>query len=51
MRGFINSYPKAQNIENQNKFLLRKLVKKKQADIDQFIEKISNDKGIHQNHF
>ena len=28
MRGFVKSYPKGQNIENQNKFLLRKLVKK-----------------------
>ena len=28
MRGFINSFPKAQSIENQNKFVFRKLMKK-----------------------
>ena len=28
MRGFVNSYPKTQSIENQSKFVLRKLVKK-----------------------
>ena len=28
MREFVNSYPKAQSIENQNKFVLRNLVKK-----------------------
>ena len=28
MRGFINSYPKAQSIENQNKFVLRKFMRK-----------------------
>ena len=26
-RGFINSYPKAQSIKNQNKFVLRKFMK------------------------
>ena len=44
MRGFDNSYPKAQSIENQNKFVLRKLVKKYKL-----LKAI--DKDIHKNYF
>ena len=44
MRGFDNSYPKAQSIENQSKFVLRKLVKKYKL-----LKAI--DKGIHKNYF
>ena len=47
MRGFVNSYPKAQDIENQNKFVREEM----QIGIDQFIEKIPSDKDIHKNHF
>ena len=47
MIGFVNSYPKAQNIEDQNKFVREEM----QIGIDQFIEKIPSDKGIHKNHF
>ena len=51
MRGFVNSYPKARSIKNQNKFVLRKLQIKITNCIDQFIEIISNGKSIHNNQF
>ena len=40
---FCNSYPKAESIKNQNKFVLRKLMKKYKLVLI-FIERISNDK-------
>ena len=49
IRGFVNSYPKTQNIEKQICF--EWACERIQAGIDQFIERISNGKTIHKNHF
>ena len=48
MRGFLNSYPKVQSIENQNIYF-EEAHEEIQTGIDQFIERMSND--IHKNHF
>ena len=50
MGGFVNSYPKARSIENQNIYF-EEAREEIQTGIDQFIERTSNKKGIHKNHF
>ena len=51
MRDFVNSYPKVQIIENQNKFVLRKLVKKYELVLINLLREYQITKGIPTNHF
>ena len=51
MRGFVNSYPKGPKYQEPKQICFEEAREEIQTGIDQLIERISNDKGIHKNHF
>ena len=50
MRDFVYSYPKTK-YQEPKQICFEEAREEIQTGIDQFIEKMSNDKGIYKNHF